>query len=145
MTEKRFQYNVNKNTIEENEEFVAYVNSVDGVRIANKLNALQEENEQLKQQNKKYMFMMNCNSDLNDEIYQQLKKTEKNYKSLLKENEQLKHDATVLICSNQEYRKENEQLKQEINMLKTTIERNEAYIDRLTHKSEWGTNSNETD
>ena len=29
------------------------------------------------------------------------------------ENEQLKHDATVLICSNQEYRKENEQLKKE--------------------------------
>jgi hypothetical protein len=51
MTEKRFQYNVNKNTIEENEKFVAYLNSVDGVRIANKLNALQEENEQLKKQN----------------------------------------------------------------------------------------------
>ena len=29
------------------------------------------------------------------------------------ENEQLKHDATVLICSNQEYRKENEQLKKD--------------------------------
>ena len=32
---------------------------------------------------------------------------------LQKENEQLKHDATVLICSNQEYRKENEQLKKD--------------------------------
>ena len=32
---------------------------------------------------------------------------------------------------------ENEQLKSEINMLKTTIGRNEAYIERLTHKSEW--------
>ena len=30
---------------------------------------------------------------------------------LTEEKEQLKHDATVLICSNQEYRKENEQLK----------------------------------
>lgn len=48
MTEKRFQYNVNKNSIEENGKFVAYVNSVDGVRIANKLNILQKENEQLK-------------------------------------------------------------------------------------------------
>lgn len=33
--------------------------------------------------------------------------------------------------------KENEQLKSEINMLKTTISRNEAYIKRLTHKGEW--------
>ena len=30
---------------------------------------------------------------------------------ILEENEQLKHDATVLICSNQEYRGENEKLK----------------------------------
>ena len=33
---------------------------------------------------------------------------------LLNENEQLKHDATVLIQANQEYRKENEQLKKAI-------------------------------
>lgn len=32
-------------------------------------------------------------------------------KDLEKENEQLKHDATVLIQANQDYRKENEQLK----------------------------------
>ena len=31
--------------------------------------------------------------------------------ALHEENEQLKKDATTLICSNQEYRKENEQLK----------------------------------
>ena len=48
MTEKRFSYNVNKNTIECDGKFVAYVNCVDGVRIANKLNVLQNENEQLK-------------------------------------------------------------------------------------------------
>ena len=48
MTEKRFQYNVNKNTIEQDGKFVAYMNSVDGVRIANKLNVLQNENEKLK-------------------------------------------------------------------------------------------------
>lgn len=50
MTEKRFQYNVNKNTIEQDGKFVAYMNSVDGVRIANKLNVLQNENEQLKKE-----------------------------------------------------------------------------------------------
>lgn len=34
---------------------------------------------------------------------------------LQKENEQLKHDATVLIQANQDYRKENEQLKDALN------------------------------
>jgi predicted RNase H-like nuclease (RuvC/YqgF family) len=33
-------------------------------------------------------------------------------------NEQLQHDATILIQSNQDYRKENEQLKKEIENLK---------------------------
>jgi hypothetical protein len=74
MTEKRFQYNVNKNTIEQDGKHIAYVNSIDGVRIANKLNILQNENEQL---------------------------------------------------------------KKEINMLKTTIGRNEAHIQQMKHKGEW--------
>ena len=34
-------------------------------------------------------------------------------------------------------REENEQLKQENNMLKITIGRNESYIMRLTHQSDW--------
>jgi FtsZ-binding cell division protein ZapB len=33
------------------------------------------------------------------------------------ENEQLKHDATVLIQANQDYRRENEQLKQQMQRL----------------------------
>ena len=33
---------------------------------------------------------------------------------LLNENEQLRHDATILIQSNQDYRKENEQLKKQV-------------------------------
>lgn len=48
MTAKRFQYNVNKNCIECDGKFVAYVDMVDGFRIANKLTVLAEENEQLK-------------------------------------------------------------------------------------------------
>ena len=50
MTAKRFQYNVNKNCIEEDGKFVAYVDIVDGFRIANKLTTLAEENERLKSQ-----------------------------------------------------------------------------------------------
>lgn len=33
---------------------------------------------------------------------------------LHEENEQLRHDATILIQSNQDYRKENEQLKEQL-------------------------------
>lgn len=50
---KRFGYNVNKNTIECDGKFVAYVMNVDGYRIANKMNILLEENEQLKQDKKR--------------------------------------------------------------------------------------------
>ena len=50
---KRFQYNVNENTIEQGGKFVAYMNCVDGVRVANKLNVLQKENEELKEENQR--------------------------------------------------------------------------------------------
>ena len=112
MTEKRFQYNVNKNTIEQNGKFVAYVNSVDGVRIANKLNVLQNENEQLKQSvsNLKdtIIKITIANEDLkeklksldeiiNNQIYE-VKHTHKNCKKIgISELKKLKK---VLICNN---------------------------------------------
>lgn len=49
MTEKRFTFNVNKNTIEFDGKFKAYVNAVDGFRIANLLNVLYEENQELRE------------------------------------------------------------------------------------------------
>ena len=55
---KRFGYNVNKNTIECDGKFVAYVMNVDGYRIANKMNILLEENEQLKHNNKMLSMKM---------------------------------------------------------------------------------------
>lgn len=52
--DKKFYYNVNKNTIEYgNEKFIAYVNCVDGFRIANKLNTFLVENIELKERNQK--------------------------------------------------------------------------------------------
>ena len=48
MTKKRFQYNVNKNSIECDGKHFAYCNGEQS-KIAKKLNVLQKENEQLKQ------------------------------------------------------------------------------------------------
>lgn len=56
------------------------------------------------------------------------------------ENEQLVKRCKTLQKSLNEcivLEEENEQLKSEIQMLKTTIGRNEAYIKRLTEKGEW--------
>ena len=47
-TEKRYSYNVHKDSIECDGNFVAYVNRINGVSIKNKLNELWEENEELK-------------------------------------------------------------------------------------------------
>ena len=49
MTEKRFQYNVNKNSIEYDGKHFAYCNGEQS-KIAKKLNVLQKESEKLKQQ-----------------------------------------------------------------------------------------------
>lgn len=48
MTE--YRYNVNKNCIEKDGKFFAYLDSIDIGRITMKLNKLSKENEQLKQQ-----------------------------------------------------------------------------------------------
>lgn len=48
MTE--YQYNVNKNTIEQDGKFIAYLNSFDAYKIIKLLNELVEENQILKAQ-----------------------------------------------------------------------------------------------
>lgn len=53
---------------------------------------------------------------------------------LLNENEQLRHDATILIQSNQDYRKENEQLKQDNNALIHLLENQSMIIQELHSK-----------
>ena len=80
MTEKRFTYEqetlAKVNVFDSDGEFICCTLSIWADQLVDKLNALHEENEQLK------------------------------------------HDATVLIQANQDYRKENEQLK---NLCKTFI------------------------
>lgn len=48
-----------------------------------------------------------------------------------------KNELEQFVESYHKLEKENEQLKSEINMLKTTNGRNEAYIKRLTETCEW--------
>ena len=80
MTEKRFTYEqetlAKVNVFDSDGEFICCTLSIWADQLVDKLNALHEENEQLK------------------------------------------HDATVLIQANQDYRKENEQLKKENKELK---------------------------
>ena len=74
MTAKRFQYNVNKNCIEyDDKKFVAYVNSIDGFRIANKLNILLKENEQLKSSNMEYEDALARLEEKNEKLTNELK------------------------------------------------------------------------
>jgi DNA repair exonuclease SbcCD ATPase subunit len=119
-TAKRIKNQVSKkmeNYIQYNGTTILKLSSFEDCKdVVDLLNEQDKTIKELQLRNKQYSMMVNVNSDLNDEIYEQLKKTEKNYKSVLEENEQL---------------------KSEINMLKTTIGRNESYIARLTHKSEW--------
>lgn len=49
------------------------------------------------------------------------KQTVDRLNELSDENEQLKHDATVLIQANQDYRRENEQLKSQLDFCKKVI------------------------
>ena len=71
MTEKRFTYNVNKHTIECDGKFVAYVNSVDGIRIANKLSVLSHENEQLQSEVSKLTDLLASEIEKNAKLLQE--------------------------------------------------------------------------
>lgn len=61
-------------------------------RLVGLLNTLHQENQKLKEENDKYRVMINANASLNDEVYEQLKKTEKSYKECREENEQLRKE-----------------------------------------------------
>ena len=95
MTEKRFIYCFEgiEDKWETVEEYKYIPCTKDGFQdLCDMLNKLHEENEQLKRQVKEYSMRNTVNSDLYDETYEQLEKMEKNYKSLLNENEQLKKE-----------------------------------------------------
>ncbi len=86
MTEKRFQYNVNKNSIEYNEKHFAYYNGEQN-KIANKLNELAEENDNI-------TLLAQHNYEESKRIINRyvdkIKELKKKNKELKAENEQLK-------------------------------------------------------
>ena len=57
----------------------------------------------------------------NDGSLLDLTEIEEMLNSLNDENEQLKHDSTVLIQANQDYRRENEQLRQQVDYIQNSI------------------------
>ena len=109
MTEKRFKLFVGKNYGVQKADgeviFDSIVSIGDADVLVDWLNALYNENEELKEDN---MLLIE-----DSEKYRKLSiQFDNRNKELISENEQLKHDATVLIQANQDYRRENEQLKQ---------------------------------
>ena len=101
---------------------------ISGEDVVKLLNELHEENEQLKTQ-------LQNTSDQRDEFHRGARENANRVGKLEKENEQLRHDATILILSNQDYRKENEQLKQR-------NDRQAKQLDRLYHlieEKDWRT------
>ena len=69
-----------------------------------------------------------------------------NYRRILKDKDSsfaitlrgMCSEAEVKLCDTlNSLHKENEELKKENNMYKTTIARNESYIQQLTHKGGW--------
>ena len=54
------------------------------------------------------------------------------------ENNQIYDELKTRTSLQHQLEEENQKLRNEINMLKVTIARNESYIDRLTHQSDWG-------
>ena len=99
--DEKFYYNVNKNTIEYGDEkFIAYVNCVDGFRIANKLNTFLLENIELKE----------TNQELFDEL-----QNKTSWLSLRG------GELAILKKENEELRKENEDCKMMIATLRNII------------------------
>ena len=92
-----------------------------------KCSALEIENEQLK-------FQLRNISDQRDEFHRGARENANRVGKLEKENEQLQHDATILILSNQDYRKENEQLKEDNNALIHLLENQSMIIQELHSK-----------
>lgn len=67
----------------------------------------------------------------NKVLKEENKKLKKENKKLKKENERFKERVQQLQINN------TQRLQNEIEMLKTTIMRNEAYIERMQHKGPW--------
>ena len=53
------------------------------------------------------------------------------------ENNQIYDELKTRTSLQHQLEEENQKLRNEINMLKVTIGRNESYINRLTHQSDW--------
>lgn len=88
MTKKTFQYNVNMNSIEYNKKHFAYCN-VEQNKIANKLNELAEENQDLKSFNKDLAENLSVCANARISKDNRIERLEKENKKLKEENTRL--------------------------------------------------------
>lgn len=128
MTKKQFSYNVNKNTIQYDGKFVAYMNCVDGFRIANKLNVFQKEKEQLEKENLDLLEELDYYKTKCASLETGLFQADRKNGQLQKENKELqgkasswKITASEQIMEQSKLIKENEKLKQQIKDLRIKV------------------------
>ena len=105
-----------------------YYSSIDAGKLLDVLNELSDENEQLKQQLSNVQTLCKSTDDNLFACRKTNNELRECYSKLEKENEQLSHDANVLIQANKEYRIENEQLKEEIKDFQDILARKEEEL-----------------
>lgn len=111
MTEKRFKWceKIVRNIVDEFVVDTLKDSRLDEEDMYYLLNELNDENEQLKQKHRQLQIEFNDACII-------VKDLRESKLDLEDENEQLKHDASVLIQANKDYRIENEQLKSNIDI-----------------------------
>lgn len=165
MANERFTSNKQHQLFDNGEYFANVEYSIPERNVLKKLNTLNHEIEQLKSEIKEQKIQLNFITDQKNNVHRKLLERNNSIALLEKENRRLKQElgeekhmnslwnAEDTLSSEEIERlknklsdyaddlsrltKENDDLKSEINMLKTTIARNEAYIKRLTTTSNW--------
>ena len=103
-----------------------FIDDGDYDKFVDLLNELNDENEQLKKDNKEYIRGLELSKTTSQSWASDVRELRKENYRLEEENEQLKHDASVLIQSNKDYRIENEQLKKKCEYMEDVLN-NQGY------------------
>ena len=87
---------------------------------------------------KKYIFVFVCEDiDMQDGMLGECLNVVNCLNQIWEQTQRFEKHNQELIQRSIQYEDKIDELKNEINMLRTTIARNEAYIERMEHKGEW--------